>query len=147
MVDRKFHSLQDRPFSPPFRLPSAHTAITKPNIDPFFSPIANPASPAAPLSTGISPTSSEPGPSTYVHNSGSPVFSSAELDPLIKRNKKGPTKYLKEARTGGSTGPIIQNIYDVNEHFPFDLFFQLLINSADWVQNRVLGIHVTMHGQ
>ena len=39
------------------------------------------------------------------------------------------------------------NNSNVNEHFPFDLFFQLLINSADWIQNHVLGIHVVIHGQ
>ena len=61
----------------------------------------------------------------------------AELDPLTKREEKRSNKNLKEAQTGGSTGPIIPNIYDVNEHFPFDLF-QLLINSADWDQKQPL---------
>ena len=66
----------------------------------------------------------------------------SELDPLIQRDEKGPTK--KEARiaraqflalcwalfvigwTDGSTGPLlprIQNVYDVSWRFPFDYFF------------------------
>ena len=87
----------------------------------------------------------------------------SELDPLIQRDEKGPTK--KEARmaraqfltlcwalfvigwTDGSTGPLlprIQSVYDVSCHL---FIFQYLINSADRVRNRVLGICVAMHGQ
>ena len=88
----------------------------------------------------------------------------SELDPLIQRDEKGPTK--KEARmaraqflalcwalfvigwTDGSTGPLlprIQSFYDVSWAFSFH-HFQPLMNSADRVRNCVLGICVAMHG-
>ena len=90
----------------------------------------------------------------------------SELVPLIQRDEKGPTK--NEARLAraqflalcwalfvvgwidGSTGPLlprIKSFYDVSWRFPFVVFFQLLMNSADRVRNCVLGICVTMHGQ
>jgi hypothetical protein len=100
------------------------------------------------------------------HHEQLPVAQS-ELDPLIQRDGKGPTK--KEALmaraqflalcwalfmigwTDGSTGPLlprIQNFYDVSWRLPFfDFYFQPLMNSADRVRNCVLGICVAMHGQ
>ena len=89
----------------------------------------------------------------------------SELDPLIQRDEKRPTK--KEAciaRTqflalcwvlfvigwiDGSMGPLlprIQKFYDVSWRFPW-IIFQPLMNSADRFRNCVLGIYVTMHGQ
>ena len=88
----------------------------------------------------------------------------SELDPLLQRDEKGPTK--KEARiaraqflalcwalfvigwTDGSTGPLlprIQNFYDVSCRFLL-IIFQPHMNSADWVWNRVMGICVPMLG-
>ena len=88
-----------------------------------------------------------------------------ELDPLIQRNEKGPTKKeLRIARAqflalcwvlfvigwiDGSTGPLLprfQNFYDVSWRFPL-IIFQPLMNSADRIRNCVLGIYVTVHGQ
>ena len=91
-----------------------------------------------------------------------------ELDPLIPRDEKGPTK--KEERvaraqflalcgalfvvgwTDGSTGPLlprIQKFYEVSSVdlslWPF--FFNLPINSSGGVRNSVLDFCVAMYGR
>jgi hypothetical protein len=89
----------------------------------------------------------------------------SELDPLIQRDLKVPTK--QEARvaraqflalclsmfvmgwTDGSTGPLlprIQIFYDVSRSTTVP-FFQRLMNSAGRVWNSVLDICFAMHGQ
>jgi hypothetical protein len=94
----------------------------------------------------------------------------SELDPLVQRDEKGPSK--KEERvaraqflalcfalfvvgwTDGSTGPLlprIQIFYDVSwvGPYPFDLFFfpQPPMNFAGGIRNSVLGIRFAMYGQ
>ncbi|KAF8803949.1 hypothetical protein BYT27DRAFT_7144726 [Phlegmacium glaucopus] len=60
-----------KPAGPRRFLTALHTAVTQPNVDPFFLPIAtSPVSPGVPLSTG-SPTS-EHGTPTFVNSGGSP---------------------------------------------------------------------------
>ena len=94
-----------KPAGPRRFLTALHTAVTKPNVDPFFLPIAtSPASPAAPLSTGASfigsPTS-EHGPSTYVHNGGSPQ----SLSPSTKNSNRphgSRTNSDRSTRSGDS---------------------------------------------
>ena len=102
-----------KPAGPRRFLTALHTAVTKPNVDPFFSPIAtSPASPAAPLSTGTSfigsPTS-EPGPSTHVHNGGSPQ----SLSPSTKNGNRphsSRTNSDRSSRSGDSVNKSFANV-------------------------------------
>ena len=102
-----------KPAGPRRFLTALHTAVTKPNVDPFFSPIAtSPASPAAPLSTGTSfigsPTG-EPGPSTHVHNGGSPQ----SLSPSTKNGNRphsSRTNSDRSSRSGDSVNKSFANV-------------------------------------
>ena len=101
-----------KPAGPRRFLTALHTAVTKPNVDPFFSPIAtSPASPAVPLSTGTSfigsPTS-EQGPSTYVHNSGTPQ----SLSPSKNSNRphSSRTNSDRSTRSGDSVNKSFANV-------------------------------------
>ena len=93
----------------------------------------------------------------------------SELDPLLHRDEKGPTK--KEERvaqaqflalcwalfvvgwTDGSTGPLlpkIQTFYDVSwiGFFFFNRFFcKPHMSFAGGIRNSVLGIHFAMYGE
>ena len=102
-----------KPAGPRRFLTALHTAVTKPNVDPFFLPIAtSPASPAAPLSTGTSfigsPTS-EHGPSTYVNNGGS----SQSLSPSTKNSNRphgSRTNSDRSTRSGDGINKSIANV-------------------------------------
>ena len=101
-----------KPAGPRRFLTALHTAVTKPNVDPFFSPIAtSPASPAAPLSSGSftgSPTS-EPGPSAYVHNGGSPQ----SLSPSTKNGNRphsSRTNSDRSTRSGDGVNKSFANV-------------------------------------
>lgn len=102
-----------KPAGPRRFLTALHTAVTKPNVDPFFLPIATfPASPAAPPSTGTSfigsPTS-EHGPSTYVHNGGSPQ----SLSPSTKNSNRphsSRTNSDRSTRSGDSVNKSFANV-------------------------------------
>lgn len=98
-----------KPAGPRRFLTALHTAVTKPSVDPFFSPIAtSPASPAALLTTGTSfvgsPTS-EPGPSTYVHNGGSPQSPKNGNRPHSSR-----TNSDRSSRSGDSVNKSFANV-------------------------------------
>ena len=102
-----------KPAGPRRFLTALHTAVTKPSVDPFFSPIAtSPASPAASLSTGTSffasPTS-EPSTSTYVHNGGSPQ----SLSPSTKNGNRphsSRTNSDRSSRSGDSVNKSFANV-------------------------------------
>ena len=100
-----------KPAGPRRFLTALHTAVTKPNVDPFFSPIAtSPASPTVPLSTGssfIGSPTNEPGPSTYVHNGGSPQ------SPSIKngiRPHSSRTNSDRSTRSGDGVNKSFANV-------------------------------------
>ena len=102
-----------KPAGPRRFLTALHTAVTKPNVDPFFLPIAtSPASPATPLGTGTSfigsPTSDH-SPSTYVHNGGSPQ----SLSPSTKSGNRphgSRTNSDRSTRSGDNVNKSFANV-------------------------------------
>jgi osomolarity two-component system response regulator SSK1 len=103
-----------KPAGPRRFLTALHTAVTKPNVDPFFLPIAtSPTSPPAPLSTGtsfIGSPASEHSPSTNVHNGGSPQSS---LSPSTKNSNRphgSRTNSDRSTRSGDSVNKSFANI-------------------------------------
>jgi osomolarity two-component system response regulator SSK1 len=102
-----------KPAGPRRFLTALHTAVTKPNVDPFFLPIAtSPASPAAPLSTGtsfIGSPANEHDPSTYANNGGSPQT----LSPSTKINNRphgSRTNSDRSTRSGDSVNKSFANV-------------------------------------
>ena len=99
-----------KPAGPRRFLTALHTAITKPNVDPFFLPIAtSPASPAAPLSTGTSFIGSPTSEPTYVHNGGSPQ----SLSPSTKNSNRphgSRTNSDRSTRSGDGVNKSFANV-------------------------------------
>ena len=103
-----------KPAGPRRFLTALHTAVTKPNVDPFFSPIAtSPASPAAPpLSLGTSfigsPTT-EHGPPIFVNSGGSPQSQSPSIK-HCNRPHSSRTNSDRSTRSGDSVNKSLTNI-------------------------------------
>ena len=93
-----------KPAGPRRFLTALHTAVTKPDVDPFFLPIAtSPPSPATPLSTGTSFIGSPAGEhvSTFVNSGGSPQ----SLSPSTKHSNRphgSRTNSDRSTRSGDS---------------------------------------------
>jgi osomolarity two-component system, response regulator SSK1 len=102
-----------KPAGPRRFLTALHTAVTKPNVDPFFSPIAtSPISPAAPLSTGtsfIGSPASDIGTTTFVNSGGSPQ----SLSPSTKNSNRphgSRTNSDRSTRSGDSVSKSFANV-------------------------------------
>ena len=104
-----------KPAGPRRFLTALHTAVTKPNVDPFFSPIAtSPMSPAAPLSTGtsfIGSPASDIGTTTttFVNSGGSPQ----SLSPSTKNSNRphgSRTNSDRSTRSGDSVSKSFANV-------------------------------------